>query len=182
MLGPMNEGQRKLIVRLLPRLALAGLFGSALLIVAGMGLYWWQLQRAPEQPIAFPHTVHAGTLAIPCLHCHVYADKSPRAGVPTLDICMVCHQSIATERPEIVKLREHYENQQPVAWNRVHALPDFIYFTHKRHIKAGIDCFACHGAIATMERVGQVRPLKMGWCLDCHRTNGASIDCATCHR
>jgi hypothetical protein len=24
--------------------------------------------------------------------------------------------------------------------------------------------------------------IKMGWCLNCHRDHGASIDCWTCHR
>jgi hypothetical protein len=24
--------------------------------------------------------------------------------------------------------------------------------------------------------------MKMGWCLDCHRQRGASIDCWTCHK
>ncbi len=177
-----NDAQKQLLARLLTRLGLLGVFGFFLLLVAAMGVDWALTGRAPEQPIAFPHTVHAGRLQLPCTHCHLYADKSPRAGVPTLDICMNCHRSIAADRPEIVKLRRHYEEQRPVAWARVHGLPDFIYFTHKRHVRAGIDCFACHGAVATMTRVRQVRPLKMGWCVTCHRSNGAPTDCAICHK
>ena len=42
-------------------------------------------------------------------------------------------------------------------------------------------CSVCHGDVAAMERVKQVRPLKMGDCVDCHRDNGAPTDCTTCH-
>ncbi|BCR03288.1 c-type cytochrome [Desulfuromonas versatilis] len=177
----LNQAQRRFLTRLAPRVLLLGFFTTFVLLVAGMALYWWQVQRAPEQPIAFPHTVHAGSLQLPCSYCHMYADKSPRAGVPTLDICMSCHRSIATDRPQIIKLTEHYQARRPVAWNRVHELPDFIYFTHKRHVRAGIECFACHGNLAAMTKVRRVRTLQMGWCVTCHKSNGASIDCATCH-
>lgn len=79
----------------------------------------------------------------------------------------------------------------PVAWTKVHVLPDFVYFDHRAHVAAGLVCQRCHGPIATMERVRQVETLTMGWCVDCHRemsnanVNGkavhASLDCGTCH-
>ena len=38
--------------------------------------------RAPEQPIAFPHPLHAaGSLNLYCLYCHYKANKSPTAGL-----------------------------------------------------------------------------------------------------
>lgn len=42
-------------------------------------------------------------------------------------------------------------------------------------------CTICHGNVAEMQKVRQVRPLKMGDCVDCHRDNGAPTDCTTCH-
>ena len=81
--------------------------------------------------------------------------------------------------------------RKPVAWIRVHKLPDFVYFDHRPHVNAGVVCQRCHGPIETMERVRQVEDLSMGWCVNCHREVNqtgvagkpveASTDCDTCH-
>lgn len=79
----------------------------------------------------------------------------------------------------------------PIAWARVHNLPDFVAFDHRPHVHAGVACQRCHGPVETMERVAQTQPLTMGWCVNCHRQAkttevagrrlNPSIDCATCH-
>ncbi len=80
---------------------------------------------------------------------------------------------------------------EPIAWKRVHSLPDFVAFDHRPHVAADVDCQRCHGAVEAMERVRQESTLSMGWCVDCHRTmTGRTekgrpvkppLDCATCH-
>ena len=78
---------------------------------------------------------------------------------------------------------------QPIEWIRVHKLPDYVYFDHRAHVSAGVQCQDCHGPIETMERVRQVKDLSMGWCVNCHRGGvdvggrkvTASVDCQTCH-
>ena len=173
----------RLTVRAVARFALLGHFALSLLLLGALAAWRHSEPLAPEQPIAFPHTVHAGQLELPCLHCHVNADRSPNATVPPLSVCMACHETIAIDRPEVKKLRDYVARREPVAWNRVHSLPSsaMARFTHKRHVRAGIDCATCHGAVARMARVERVRPLTMGWCVTCHRTRGAPTDCATCH-
>jgi hypothetical protein len=79
----------------------------------------------------------------------------------------------------------------PVAWTRIHNLPDFVYFDHRAHVTSGVACQTCHGPVETMERVRQAADLSMGWCVNCHRDANksgidgkrvnASLDCATCH-
>jgi len=96
--------------------------------------------------------------------------------------CMGCHKTIATGREEIRKLTRYYEEKRPIEWKRVYALPGFIYFSHKRHVKAGVECATCHGNVAGMKRIRRVNELVMGWCVSCHRVRGASRDCATCHK
>jgi hypothetical protein len=56
-------------------------------------------------------------------------------------------------------------------WNRVHILPDHVYFRHEAHVKAGVSCQTCHGPVQDMEVVYQYAPLTMGWCMDCHRND-----------
>lgn len=170
------------MARRLFKLALVGYFGFCLLLTAALAYRWARVQRPPEQPIAFPHTVHAGRLGLACTFCHQDAERSPRAGMPPVERCMSCHQTVAVDRPEVKKLRLHHERKEPIAWNRLHALPAHVHFTHKRHVKAGIDCSACHGEVRKMARMRRVRSLEMGWCVTCHRALGAPTDCATCHK
>jgi hypothetical protein len=54
-------------------------------------------------------------------------------------------------------------------WRRVHDLPDYVYFNHSAHVRRGVSCVSCHGRVDKMEKVTQVKPLSMGWCLECHR-------------
>jgi len=169
------------MVKLLVRATILGYFGFFMVAALGYGYYWHLHWRTPEQPIAFPHTVHAGQLELACASCHIWVESSPEAGVPPLEKCMSCHRNVATERPEVRKLARHVEEEDPVAWNRVHTLPDFIYFSHKRHIAAGLDCSLCHGRVREMEKIRRVRSLEMGWCITCHWGRGAPTDCAICH-
>ena len=157
---------------------------------------------APEQPIAFPHRVHAGDNSIPCLYCHSGARTSRHAGIPSASVCMNCHALLSKQTVEIQKLKESVAQQRPIAWVKVHNLPDFVYFNHSQHVVSGVTCERCHGGVATMDRVQQVSPLTMGWCLDCHRAEAhvptssfgrvasnlmrrpkpfAGEDCTSCH-
>ncbi|HSM91403.1 MAG TPA: cytochrome c3 family protein [Anaeromyxobacteraceae bacterium] len=162
-------------------LAIAGWVAAWLLALGALAAWRGAVPLAPAQPIAFPHVVHAGRLGLQCTFCHVNAPRSPEATVPPLSTCMTCHETIALDRPEVQKLRGYVARGEPVTWTRVHTLPDWVRFTHKRHVRAGVDCSACHGGVAQMARVTRVRPLTMGWCIGCHRTRGAPTDCTTCH-
>lgn len=135
----------------------------------------------PLQPISFSHKLHAGEHAIDCRYCHRHVAVSRLAGIPAVADCRACHLYISQAAPEIKKLTGYWDKREPIAWVRVNALPDHVYFPHKMHIRAGIDCSHCHGNVAAMERITRTANLKMGWCLGCHRTHKASIDCWTCH-
>ena len=87
--------------------------------------------------------------------------------------------------------RDPKKNPVPLAWTKIHNVPDFVYFDHRPHVAVGVTCQQCHGAVETMDRVEQAQPLSMGWCVNCHRTAtqtgiagkavNASIDCSSCH-
>ncbi len=135
----------------------------------------------PKQPIPFSHKLHAGDRQIPCQYCHSSARRSPIAGIPSSNTCMGCHNAIAIDRDPIKWLTEKYKNNEPIKWVKVHDLPDFVRFTHKRHVAAGLDCAECHGKVQEMEEVYQHAPLQMGWCVDCHTKKGAPTNCFACH-
>ncbi len=141
----------------------------------------------PVQPIKFSHQLHAGVNKIDCQYCHSGAALSKNATIPSLNVCMNCHNYVtASEKydgktsPEIMKIyaaldynedtKQYGTNTKPVEWIRIHNLPDLAYFNHSQHVSvAGIECQKCHGPIQTMEEVYQYSPLTMKWCIDCHR-------------
>ena len=133
------------------------------------------------QPIDFSHEHHVTEIGIDCQFCHAYARRGPVAGIPSVQRCAGCHQTVLSEQPEIVKVLEYWDNKEPIPWVRVHDLPDYVRFSHKPHIRAGVNCADCHGDVASMEAAVQAESLSMGWCLDCHKEREASRDCLVCH-
>ena len=130
---------------------------------------------APKQPIAFSHKIHAGEYEIDCKYCHTGVMKGKNATIPSVNICMNCHNQIKsgtlTGEGEIAKIVRAYNENIPIEWVRIHNLPDLAYFNHSQHVNVGgIDCETCHGPVQEMEVVRQHSLLTMGWCIDCHRT------------
>jgi len=180
---------------------------------------------SPEQPIKFIHSVHACENEVDCNYCHSSANDSKHAGIPSTNVCMNCHKAIKKGKingeEEIAKiyaaigfdpatstyidgegnnghsLPQDSYNGEPIKWNKVHNLPDHVYFSHQQHVVVGgIQCQNCHGDVATYS-VGRIAPveeinglvdkfpglielskptLTMGWCIECH--NKAEIDMA----
>jgi hypothetical protein len=165
---------------------------------------------ALEQPIPFSHNIHAGMLGMDCEFCHNEARNSIHAGVPPVQMCMNCHQHVKTDNPDVLKIHAHYCEEppctvesgpfgpiapdfaHPIEWQKVHDLPDYVYFSHKRHVRGGVQCTECHGQVqlqgkkevvfengVQVEKVQTVMvresTLQMGWCLNCHADH-PSID------
>lgn len=161
-----------------------GYFAFFILIFLLLGYDWYRNKQAPGQPIAFSHKIHVGKVGLECQFCHESVEKAAFAGIPSVQKCMSCHANVATDRPEIQKLAGYWERKEPMEWNRVHRIRirNYVYFSHKRHIKKDIDCAVCHGEVRHMDEIRRVRSLEMGWCVGCHEQNDAPTDCLTCHQ
>ena len=123
----------------------------------------------PKQPVDYSHKLHAGDLGMDCRYCHSAVEYSDVANVPPTQTCMNCHKLIKPDSEKLLPVRRSWETGQPIEWIRVHNIPDFSYFSHRAHLRAGVGCASCHGNVAQMEIVTQKKPLSMSWCLDCHR-------------
>jgi hypothetical protein len=154
------------------RLGVALALLITVLAVAGLATYFPTASNqgyAPTQPIPFSHKIHAGDNKIACMYCHSGAEKSRHATIPSLNVCMNCHRFVKTDSPYIQQVTAAYNENRPIEWIRVHELPDYVYFPHKRHVGKGVACETCHGDVKDMSRIYQFAPLTMGWCMECHR-------------
>jgi hypothetical protein len=122
-----------------------------------------------EQPVPFSHKHHVGGLGIDCRYCHTSVERSAFAGLPPTETCMTCHSQIWTNAAMLAPVRTSLRDDEPLRWNRVNNLPDYVYFNHSIHIAKGVACESCHGRVDQMPLMSKGQPLSMGWCLDCHR-------------
>jgi hypothetical protein len=142
--------------------------------IGGLMLYWRTPygtgQHEPvEQPVQFDHRHHVQDDLIDCRYCHTSVDKAPSAGLPPTELCLSCHSQIWNKSPLLDQVRQSWFANKPIAWTRVHKLPDFVYFNHAIHVNKGVGCAECHGRVDQMAAIEQVQPLTMGFCLECHR-------------
>jgi hypothetical protein len=157
--------------------AKASIFGAVFFVAAILGVwavfirssYVTQSDVARQQPIPFSHQHHVSGLGIDCRYCHTSVEKSTFAGMPPTQTCMTCHSQVWTEAPVLAPLRESWQNNEPIAWNRVYDLADFTYFDHSIHVNKGVGCDTCHGRVDQMPLTKKEVPLHMEWCLECHR-------------
>lgn len=154
---------------LVPAGALGGAVYVVVLVWFGFSPKTLAVGYAPEQPVAYSHALHAGQLGIDCRYCHNTVEDTAHAAIPPAATCMNCHEKILADSLTLAPVREAYTNGTPVNWVRVHDLADYAYFDHSAHVNRGIGCSSCHGRVDQMEVVTQMKPLSMGWCLDCHR-------------
>ncbi|MET4701386.1 ferredoxin [Constrictibacter sp. MBR-5] len=122
-----------------------------------------------DQPVPFSHEHHVGGLGIDCRYCHTAVEEGPRAGLPATHICMTCHSQVWTGAPMLAPVRQSLARDEPLVWNRVAAVPDYVYFDHSIHVSRGVPCVACHGRVDKMPLMMRAQPFQMGFCLDCHR-------------
>jgi hypothetical protein len=121
------------------------------------------------QPVQFSHKHHAGDDGIDCRYCHTSVETSSFAGMPPTATCMNCHKQIWADAPYLEPVRASLRDNKPIQWDRVHDLPDYVYFNHSIHVAKGVGCAVCHGRIDQMPAVYQKAPLQMSWCIECHR-------------
>jgi cytochrome c7-like protein len=145
---------------------------------AGMTYYmtpkYTRVGYAPIQPVPYSHKKHVGELGLDCRYCHNFIDTAG-SSIPTAQTCMNCHSQIKTASPALQVVRDSFQSGKPIPWVHVHVLPSFVYFDHSIHVNRGVSCVECHGKVNEMDVVTQMKPLSMGFCLDCHRDPASHV-------
>lgn len=173
-------------------------FFAFILLVSSTPLLTGQTQ-GKVQPLRYSHKKHAGELEIGCQDCHVNVTSQARASIPNIDMCGMCHSGgendeAATadekagsdgDQAEERKVERYVARGQAIPWQQVYNVPDYVYFSHRRHVTLGrVECSTCHGPVVEMTAPFSrpYQPVSMEWCIECHEQKGVSNDCYSCHR
>jgi hypothetical protein len=146
---------------------------------AAFGPDWF---RAPiRQPLAFNHAKHP----MGCAACHRGVETEPQARLPEFDLCLRCHAASPFKDPAEAATWNEAARSRQIAWQKLTRVEEHVYFSHRRHVAlAAVPCAVCHGEMGarTAPPSGPLKAISMKDCMDCHRREGASNDCARCHK
>ncbi len=161
------------------------IFLIGILMLASLAIAFVNADKRNIQPIAYNHNKHVEENDMECLDCHVYAEENAQASIPNIEDCIVCHEEAVTESESESTLLSYIQENKVIPWRQVYVVPDYAYFSHRRHVKLGeLDCTICHGDVGRFaEPISEpfVEPV-MDWCMDCHEEKNVSNDCYACHR
>ena len=160
-----------------------GVFTTARPSFAAAASEFFDRRPDPVQPIDFPHNIHAGKQITCTEYCHETVTMGPVAGLPSVRTCMICHNTIATDRPRIKQITAMREQGRDLVWQRVYGYTTqaHVRFNHAPHIRADVGCATCHGDIGKGTVATRNVDLNMGFCVNCHNEKKAPVDCLTCH-
>lgn len=133
-------------------------------------------------PRPFTHLSHAG---LDCTMCHEGAETQARAGMPSKDLCMMCHEEIdaAPGRPPEKKVAWFLDAAGAPAWSAFTRQSSEIVFSHQAHAAKQVRCEACHGDMVKspgLVPAGMFQ--RMDACVACHRKAAPGRnECRTCH-
>ena len=134
-----------------------------------------------NQPIPFSHRKH-NDVGLSCLDCHQMLGSGETAGFPSIDFCVACHQESNKKQSTLsIKLKTYKKEDKTIPWVRVYKLPDYIFMSHKKHVEAGATCKICHGPVSKRDILKKEVSTSMKFCMECHQSRGASIECNLCH-
>lgn len=159
------------------------------LISTAAGFYLFNKEKEPSPEtvaVSFSHYVHTVKRKIKCKNCHQGIEKQERASIPNIETCSTCHSEIINPTSQREKQVYNYvKNNKLIPWQNYYVVPDYVFFSHRRHVKLGkIECVNCHGdmTLQTSPILKNFKPFKMNVCFDCHAERKVTLECNDCHR
>jgi len=132
------------------------------------------------QPVGFSHRQH-GQLQLECSVCHPTSSTGEVAQLPDAGDCLNCHQTTKKQSPAIRELLSYQRVNKRIPWVRLYKLPEFVFFSHQKHVAANVECQTCHGRVQNREVLWQEKEITMEACVSCHKLRNASVNCSVCH-
>ena len=169
--------KRTLILILLPFIIIGLLF-----FVVSQKACDWAMNFQAEKTVPFNHKAHLTEYdADGCETCHGFYENGQFKGIPTIGTCNdLCHDGdTASELEQFANLKQDYKS-----WEAFAKQPDLVFFSHKVVLASpkAVGCASCHGDKENSTTTDKIKgKMKMGECMDCHKSLKISNKCAICH-
>lgn len=172
------------------RLSLSGLLLAAFVVFIPVAAQQSSIYPVPDnvspppppvQPLPFSHKTHLGS-GLVCMNCHINAEPGTKMGFPETGNCMMCHVTLAQDKPAIKDLLRYSTSGQPIPWARVYEIASGVTWSHRVHLDAGMNCETCHGNVRQMDAMAETKATRaMATCVGCHQAHEAPAECVACH-
>ena len=131
------------------------ILGFVASLIVGWVVFPKLLYSKKKQPLNFNHALHVAEVDEECESCHYFREDGSFSGVPTISLCIECHEDVNGEDPEEEKfVREYVETGREVPWLIYAKQPACVFFSHAAHVKtARMECVTCHGPIGESTEV-----------------------------
>jgi len=131
----------------------------------------------------FSHALHVEGEGMDCTMCHLTADSEGPAGMPVLESCLLCHESIDEDQPDAARhAAALFDEAGSVRRPLLASVPDEVLFSHGRHADAGVACADCHGSVGESDGIPEESAVPKAECMDCHAQSGLTNRCEECHQ
>lgn len=140
---------------------------------------------ADNYPVPFSHYVHTTVHKIKCVNCHRGVETRELAGIPNIDYCSMCHSTLINSKSEREKIiYQLVKENKPIQWKIYYQVPDYVFFSHRRHVKLGkLECTDCHVDMTKQDSpdLKGFSQIMMPLCFNCHQRKNITTDCGDCH-
>ena len=184
--------------------------GLAASLIFGWVIFPKLLYSQKRQPVDYNHAIHLGLVDNGCQSCHFYREDGSFSGIPKLENCAQCHESMQGEtEAEKILVEKYVQQGREVPWLVYARQPDCVFFSHATHTeRSRLDCVVCHGHIGTSTstpiyeenritgvsrdiwgrniagiKMNSWDRMKMDDCAECHMEMAGKKDaCFVCHK
>lgn len=101
--------------------------GFVLFFVLGAAGFVGLQHTAPKQPIAFNHAKHVSN-GVACADCHAGVQTQAKATLPSVDVCIGCHQVALTNSAEEERVRTVAAAGQELNWVQLTRTAPHVFF------------------------------------------------------
>ena len=164
--------------------------GLAISLILGWAVFPNLLYSQKTQPINFSHAAHSDN---ECDACHAFRPDGTYTGIPKLEKCKECHESVqGNTDSERILVEKFIQNDREVPWLVYAWQPDNVYFSHAAHKAGEIECIRCHRDVQKEHALPVLQQnrftgyskntMEMRECEDCHAERGITNNCEMCHK
>ena len=124
---------------------------------------------AAPPPRPFNHEAHL-VRGLECADCHDKAEEEVQAGMPTREMCWLCHEELDEDpdKPREQKVAWFEDKSGEARWSAFEKQSEEVIFSHQVHADKKVTCLECHSGMDKNTGLVPGGIQRMSACQACH--------------